>query len=98
MCMQHTVILSSLCKWKHQKCLFLLAVRSTQGQNKAVRSTQGEGGVTLVYEHKIQCLIQCVMSIITLPSSAREVPGTVVSALSVSARRLPLALRKSSSK
>ena len=72
------------------------AVRKAKIRRYAVH--RGRGGVTLVYVHKIQCLIQCVMSIITLPSSAREVPGTVVSALSVSARRLPLALRKSSSK
>ena len=56
--MQQTVILSSSCKSKRQKWLFLLngtqyarpkmAERSTQGQNRAVRSTQGGGGVTLI--------------------------------------------------
>ena len=56
MCMQHIVIVSSLCKWKRPKWLFFvvkryavrdaqkMAVRSTQGQNRAVRSTQGGRG------------------------------------------------------
>ena len=56
MCMQHTVILSSLCKWKRPKWLILLLNGThlvgiyarpkiggthTQGQNRAVRITQG---------------------------------------------------------
>jgi len=55
MYIQHTVILTSLCKWKRPKWLFLLlngthyarqkmAVRSTQCQNSAVRGTQGGMG------------------------------------------------------
>jgi len=60
MCIQHTVILTSLCKWKRPKWLLLffvvkryavreakqMAVRSTQSQNRAVRSTQGGRGVS----------------------------------------------------
>jgi len=53
MCTQHTVILSSLCTWKCQKMVVFccnryavreakeVAVRSTHGQNRAERSTQG---------------------------------------------------------
>ena len=56
MCVQHTGILSALCKWERQKMfVFVVTVRSTRGQKMAVRSTQGQnravrkrvGGVTL---------------------------------------------------
>ena len=55
MCMQQTVILSSLCKWKRQKWLFLLLNGTQYARPKnggtqyarpirAVRSTQGGRG------------------------------------------------------
>ena len=66
MCTQHTVILSSLCKWNCQQLLFCYyTVRSTRGQNMAVRSTQGrnrasqitQGGVTLMVMDCGTCII-----------------------------------------
>ena len=61
MCIQHTVILTSLCKWKHSKWLFFVvkqyAVREAKKWRYAVRNAKikryavrkGEGGVTLRY-------------------------------------------------
>ena len=60
MCMQHIVILSSLCKWKRPKCFFLLNgtqyARPKNGGTQYARlkygGTQyarGEGGVTLSF-------------------------------------------------
>jgi len=56
MCMQHTVILSSLCKWKHQKWLLLLLngmQYATKEWRYAVHKAKverykGGGGVTLI--------------------------------------------------
>jgi len=59
MCIQHTVILTSLCKWKRYKWLFFVvkryAVREAKKWRYAVRNAKikryavrkGEGGVTL---------------------------------------------------
>jgi len=75
---QPPVILSSLCKWKRPKWLFYvvkryavreakkMAVRSTQCKNRAVRSTQRGGGVTLIDSAMSECVglgkqIVCVL-------------------------------------
>jgi len=73
--MQQAVNLSSLCKWKRQKMVVFVvkrcavgeaikAVRSTQGQNRAVRSTQGGGGVTL--PHTSTVLQVCAANLISI--------------------------------
>jgi len=58
MCIQHTVILSSFCKWKRPKWLFFVvkryAVREAKKWRYAVRNAKikryaGGGGVTLWY-------------------------------------------------
>jgi len=62
MCMQHIVILFSLCKWKRPKGLFFVvkryAVREAKKWRYAVRKAKigrytqyarGEGGVTLIH-------------------------------------------------
>jgi len=63
MCIQHTVILSTLCKWKRPKWLFFVvkryAVREAKKRRYAVRNAKieryavrkGEGGVTLNNAH-----------------------------------------------
>jgi len=53
-------IFSSSCKWRRQNVFFCLTVRSTQGQNKAVRCTQaqneGRRRFTLLYVGALTCL------------------------------------------
>ena len=65
MCIQHTVILTSLCKWKRPKWLFFVvkwyAVREAKKWRYAVRNAKieryavrkGGGGVTLMYMYPV---------------------------------------------
>ena len=66
MCMQQTVILSSLCKWKRQTVVFFVkrdAVRETENWRYAVRKAKigryavrkGVGGDTLEYGYQLIC-------------------------------------------
>ena len=67
MCIQHTVILKSLCKWKRPKWLFFVfkryAVREAKKWRYAVRNAKVElyavnkgGGVTLIMIKCMNCI------------------------------------------